>query len=193
MRSTAPTSVLPATDHDADDVIDLLDQCPDEPETYNGVGDEDGCPDMPPTGRPSWRGLVRERSVTGPSRPADCPVFRRILSSAGQIQLWYFEFATGQSRATLWTYAVNRVVRVVSSTSTKFDIISEPAYGETAALALDRAHFIRDALITAGAPADRLVVATVSPARNGSGRVGFRTRDQSLITTSYQCYDRESK
>ena len=190
-KHTAPTAT--DNDDDRDNIIDLYDQCPDERETYNGVADEDGCPDTSgPVGRPSLRGLVRERTVTGPARPADCSVFRRILSSAGQIEHWYFEFPAGESRIFLYTDEVERVVRVVSSQATTFDIISEPAYGETATLALKRAQFVLDSLIASGAPADRLLVAGVSPARTGRARVGFRTRDRSLITTSYRCYDRDS-
>lgn len=32
-------------DRDSDGIPDSADKCPDEPETYNGVQDEDGCPD----------------------------------------------------------------------------------------------------------------------------------------------------
>jgi outer membrane protein OmpA-like peptidoglycan-associated protein len=32
-------------DRDGDGIADAVDQCPDEPETINGVADEDGCPD----------------------------------------------------------------------------------------------------------------------------------------------------
>jgi OmpA-OmpF porin, OOP family len=35
----------PLTDRDGDTVEDTADKCPDEPETFNGVDDEDGCPD----------------------------------------------------------------------------------------------------------------------------------------------------
>ena len=50
-RLVAPTTgpVAPEThgaaDRDGDGIPDALDKCPDEPETYNGVDDEDGCPD----------------------------------------------------------------------------------------------------------------------------------------------------
>jgi hypothetical protein len=30
---------------DADRILDANDKCPMEPETYNGLDDEDGCPD----------------------------------------------------------------------------------------------------------------------------------------------------
>ncbi len=35
----------PDTDRDGDGIVDRLDKCPDEPETYNGIEDEDGCPE----------------------------------------------------------------------------------------------------------------------------------------------------
>jgi len=35
----------PDPDNDADGVLDGADKCPNEPETYNGKDDEDGCPD----------------------------------------------------------------------------------------------------------------------------------------------------
>src|SRR6185503_14884296 len=35
----------PLTDRDGDTLEDNDDKCPDEPETFNGVNDEDGCPD----------------------------------------------------------------------------------------------------------------------------------------------------
>jgi|SRR4051812_28357679 hypothetical protein len=35
-------------DRDQDRIPDAEDECPDEPETYNGVDDQDGCPDKGP-------------------------------------------------------------------------------------------------------------------------------------------------
>src|SRR6185503_6446820 len=40
----------PLTDRDGDTLEDSADKCPDEPETFNGVTDDDGCPDT--GGRP---------------------------------------------------------------------------------------------------------------------------------------------
>jgi OOP family OmpA-OmpF porin len=40
----------PLTDRDGDTIEDSADKCPDEPETFNGVNDEDGCADT--GGRP---------------------------------------------------------------------------------------------------------------------------------------------
>src|SRR5262249_30331218 len=36
----------PPADRDGDGVPDATDQCPDDPETVNGVEDQDGCPDQ---------------------------------------------------------------------------------------------------------------------------------------------------
>ena len=36
---------LPTYDSDSDGIIDNLDLCPTQPETYNGFEDTDGCPD----------------------------------------------------------------------------------------------------------------------------------------------------
>ncbi len=36
---------LGAADRDGDDIPDSIDKCPDDPETFNGMQDEDGCPD----------------------------------------------------------------------------------------------------------------------------------------------------
>jgi len=32
-------------DGDGDGILDAFDRCPDEPETFNGINDHDGCPD----------------------------------------------------------------------------------------------------------------------------------------------------
>jgi outer membrane protein OmpA-like peptidoglycan-associated protein len=34
-------------DRDGDGILDPVDKCPDQPETYNGFEDQDGCPDEP--------------------------------------------------------------------------------------------------------------------------------------------------
>ncbi|MBN2541931.1 OmpA family protein [bacterium] len=42
------TVMIPEADTDGDRIIDRLDNCPDEPETYNDYQDLDGCPDKKP-------------------------------------------------------------------------------------------------------------------------------------------------
>lgn len=40
-----PEGPPPVGDRDGDGILDDVDACPDDPETVNGVADEDGCPD----------------------------------------------------------------------------------------------------------------------------------------------------
>jgi len=58
--TAAPAPAAPPppddTDRDHDGIPDRLDACPDEPETVNGVADDDGCPEADPDGD----GLVGE-------------------------------------------------------------------------------------------------------------------------------------
>ena len=42
---TAAPAVCAAPDRDHDGIPDARDQCPDQPETVNGIADDDGCPD----------------------------------------------------------------------------------------------------------------------------------------------------
>jgi tetratricopeptide (TPR) repeat protein len=43
--ATVLASNAPVLDRDGDGIVDAEDECPDEPETWNGVADDDGCPD----------------------------------------------------------------------------------------------------------------------------------------------------
>lgn len=47
------TSYDSGPDRDGDAVPDMLDKCPDQPETRNGFAEEDGCPDEMPMAAPS--------------------------------------------------------------------------------------------------------------------------------------------
>ena len=42
---TAPPLPPPNPDRDGDGILNTVDACPDQPETFNGVFDTDGCPD----------------------------------------------------------------------------------------------------------------------------------------------------
>ncbi len=44
-RATMESPASPAGDRDRDGISDADDKCPNEPETFNGRDDEDGCPD----------------------------------------------------------------------------------------------------------------------------------------------------
>ncbi|MBN2800368.1 MAG: OmpA family protein [Deltaproteobacteria bacterium] len=45
-------------DRDADRIPDVVDRCPDEPEDYDGVDDEDGCRDIDPNGDEDGDGII---------------------------------------------------------------------------------------------------------------------------------------
>ena len=45
-----PPQPQPDRDRDGDGIVDRLDTCPDEPESKNGIDDEDGCPEPDPDG-----------------------------------------------------------------------------------------------------------------------------------------------
>ena len=45
-----PPAVKPDVDTDGDGIPDWLDKCPNEPETVNGIDDDDGCPEEDPDG-----------------------------------------------------------------------------------------------------------------------------------------------
>ena len=44
-RTADPLLAGASTDRDGDGILDQYDKCPDEPETFNGISDDDGCPD----------------------------------------------------------------------------------------------------------------------------------------------------
>lgn len=44
-------------DRDGDGIVDILDQCPDEPEDKDGVDDDDGCRDIDPNGDEDGDGI----------------------------------------------------------------------------------------------------------------------------------------
>ncbi len=45
-------------DRDGDTIVDIIDQCPDEPEDFDGVEDEDGCRDIDPNGDEDGDGII---------------------------------------------------------------------------------------------------------------------------------------
>jgi outer membrane protein OmpA-like peptidoglycan-associated protein len=52
-------SGCPIPDQDQDGILDSTDECDEEPETYNGFKDEDGCPDEEPQELKQFTGVVR--------------------------------------------------------------------------------------------------------------------------------------
>lgn len=47
-------------DRDQDTIVDLFDQCPDEPEDFDGVDDADGCEDIDPNGDEDADGILNK-------------------------------------------------------------------------------------------------------------------------------------
>jgi OOP family OmpA-OmpF porin len=59
-------SGCPLRDADQDGILDSTDECDDEPESYNGYKDEDGCPDEQPEELKQFSGVIRGiRFATG--------------------------------------------------------------------------------------------------------------------------------
>jgi OmpA-OmpF porin, OOP family len=49
LANSPPEYCVLVHDRDGDGLIDSVDKCPDDPENYNGIEDQDGCPEDPDT------------------------------------------------------------------------------------------------------------------------------------------------
>lgn len=186
--SVIPDAAAADADADADNIIGIADQCPDEAEVYNGWGDEDGCPDRSHSHdrvAPHSEG----RGVSGPERPENCPIFRRILSTSGQLQSWTLTFGhQGPSSDPFFTSEVDRVVEALLRIPGKVELYFEAGEeeDESPSLAAQRLGFTRQLLISRGVPAAQLTIA--SEKSTHAKRIRFRVFDKSLIHTEYTCY-----
>ncbi len=61
------------SDRDGDGILDDQDQCPNEPEDFDGFQDEDGCPDLDNDGDGILDGADRCPLAYGPLENAGCP------------------------------------------------------------------------------------------------------------------------
>ena len=92
---TVANSGCPDVDSDGDGIVDRLDRCPTQPEIFNGVDDDDGCPDV----GPALAQLAGDRILL--LQPiqflASTPVLdtrsRRVLAAAGKILSLHLEIA----------------------------------------------------------------------------------------------------
>ncbi|HKQ19470.1 MAG TPA: OmpA family protein, partial [Candidatus Eisenbacteria bacterium] len=78
----------PDADRDGDAIVDRLDRCPTEPETKNGIDDEDGCPDetpAPPPPAPTIRNLEAIDFTRGTA--ALTPASLTVLDTAAAVLL----------------------------------------------------------------------------------------------------------
>ncbi|HTQ03867.1 MAG TPA: thrombospondin type 3 repeat-containing protein [Polyangiaceae bacterium] len=67
-RSDPTLNGCPSPDRDGDTFDDAVDACPDAAETFDGVSDEDGCPDAPDK-PPARQPLAALEPAKGPGRP----------------------------------------------------------------------------------------------------------------------------
>ncbi|MEI8258809.1 MAG: OmpA family protein [Deltaproteobacteria bacterium] len=130
-------AVSPETveDRDQDAVLDAFDQCPDQPEVYNGVTDEDGCPDAsPPLGE--IRGtitalipLVGRRLQIVREAPQIIEMVSRLLREHPGVEQLTIEAHTDARGADVWNQRLSQA----------------------------RAEYVRDELVRRGIAASRLV------------------------------------
>src|SRR5262245_58707158 len=81
--SSAPegvwTSAEDEADRDNDQIADSRDRCPDEPERYNGVEDDDGCPDKGPYYRGEERIFMTFEEHEGERKLEDNSVVEEVV------------------------------------------------------------------------------------------------------------------
>ncbi len=133
-------SGCPIRDADGDGIPDDKDKCPKEPETRNGFEDQDGCPDTVPEAVKKFTGVVQgiyfdvaKATIRAQSSP--------VLGKAAKV------FAQFPS--------VN--IEISGHTSSEGD----EAFNQQ--LSVDRAQAVKDWLIKAGTPAERITIRGAGP------------------------------
>jgi len=130
----------PIRDTDGDGIFDDKDKCPKEPETRNGFEDQDGCPDTVPEAVKKFTGVVQgiyfdqnKATIRAQSSP--------VLGRAAKV---FAEFPSVK-------------IEISGHTSSEGD----EAFNQQ--LSLDRAQAVKDWLIKAGTPADRITIRGAGP------------------------------
>jgi outer membrane protein OmpA-like peptidoglycan-associated protein len=158
-------SGCPIRDTDGDGIPDDKDKCPKEPETRNGFEDQDGCPDTVPEAVKKFTGVVQgiyfdqsKATIRAQSSP--------VLGKAAKV------FAQFPS--------VN--IEISGHTSSEGD----EAFNQQ--LSLDRAQAVKDWLVKAGTPADRITIRGAGPSepiadnKTNAGREKNRRIEFKLLT-----------
>ncbi len=133
-----PTPVPVALDRDHDLVLDRCDQCPDQPEPFNGLADTDGCPD---------------RSVSYVARP---------------FGPWGIGFAAGSLEPDAEARVdVDALASQIARWDLGAELSGCTDPGEPAELAGQRAGWLHDQLRARRLPEERLRIAGVACASQG--------------------------
>jgi outer membrane protein OmpA-like peptidoglycan-associated protein len=125
----------PPSDRDADGIADAADKCPDDPETVNGVEDEDGCPDHGEFEVKHDRIVLDERVLFDVNRARIKHGGKHVIAAIAQAWRvhpeWGFMEVEGHC-----------------------DVRGPDAYNDW--LSNERAARVREALVEAGLPPDRI-------------------------------------
>lgn len=100
---TIPEKQAPK-DTDGDGIVDAEDDCPTEPEDFDGFEDEDGCPDFDNDADGILDRVDNCPNVPGPAENRGCPEPQRVVIEESRLRIVdkiYFEFdsATVQERS----------------------------------------------------------------------------------------------
>jgi outer membrane protein OmpA-like peptidoglycan-associated protein len=130
----------PIRDTDGDGIPDDKDKCPNEPETRNGFEDQDGCPDTVPAAVKKFTGVI-EGIYFDKAKATIRPGSKTVLGNAGKV---------------LQTYpSVN--LEISGHTSSEGDAEFNQK------LSQDRADAVKQWLVDAGVPAERIKTRGAGP------------------------------
>jgi outer membrane protein OmpA-like peptidoglycan-associated protein len=138
-------------DRDGDGIPDDLDKCPDQPEDYNGVQDEDGCPDI--------LEVDKDRIADEPPRPGEPLTLEQVVTLPAPIE---FKFDSAIMLPGAEVY-LNQVLAILQAHPevTKLEIqghtSSEGGYDYNMRLSDARAKAVYQWLVDHGIDGQRLV------------------------------------
>jgi OOP family OmpA-OmpF porin len=140
----------PDIDNDGDHVLDIADKCPMQPETMNGFEDEDGCPDTVPPDVESLKGTI-EGLIYADGETAVRDSAQRSIQNIAKI---------------MTAHPGIKVVLIGHTDDREAKAFATPEPGQpppdiesiATQLAHGRAEAVRQALVSAGIPASRIVV-----------------------------------
>ncbi|MEZ4322832.1 MAG: hypothetical protein R3F61_35520 [Myxococcota bacterium] len=123
-------------DSDRDGFVDKVDACPNEPETLNGLDDDDGCPDKRPTLK-SWVALNGAPKV-GAELTIDGPVQRKVTTESEPFTMEVDPDSVWKGTATWGPCLVGEQITNVGTTNAEMVVELEMrTYGEAFVLVVD--------------------------------------------------------